>query len=79
MLIVRKDQVINLCEMKYSDTEYTIKKDLDESIRKKISDLKNGTKTKYAIFPTLITTYGLMENSYSYNIQSVITLEDLFV
>ena len=79
LLIVRKDQVINLCEMKYSDTEYTIKKDLDESIRRKISDLKNGTKTKYAIFPTLITTYGLMENSYSYNIQSVITLEDLFV
>lgn len=79
LLIVRKDQVINLCEMKYSDTEYTIKKETDESIRKKISDLRNGTKTKFAIFPTIITTYGLVENSYSLNIQSVITLDDLFL
>ena len=78
LLIVRKDQVINLCEMKYSDTDYTIKKDFDESMRRKISDLKNGTKTKYAIFPTLITTYGLVENSYSSNIQQTIILEDLF-
>ena len=79
LLIVRKDQVINLCEMKYSDTEYTIKKETDESIRKKISDLRNGTKSKFAIFPTIITTYGLVENSYSLNIQSVITLDDLFL
>ena len=70
--------MINLCEMKYSDTDYTIKKDFDESMRRKISDLKNGTKTKYAIFPTLITTYGLVENSYSSNIQQTIILEDLF-
>ena len=78
LLIVRKDQVINLCEMKYSNTEYTINKKDDSDIRRKISDLQVGTKTKYAIFPTLITTYGLVDNSYSGGIQSVITMDDLF-
>jgi len=78
LLIVRKDQVINLCEMKYSNTEYTINKKDDSDIRRKVSDLRAGTKTKYAIFPTLITTYGLLDNGYSGNIQSVIIMDDLF-
>lgn len=37
------------------------------------------TGTKYAIYPTLITTYGLVPNSYSECVQSVVTLKDLFV
>lgn len=78
MLIIRKDNVINLCEMKYSDVEYTITKKVDESLRNKISDFKNATNTKYAIHPILITTYGLVNNKYSSNIQAVITLNDLF-
>ena len=79
LLIVRADQVINLCEMKYSGTNYTIKQEDDEAMRNKISDLINVTKTKCAIFPTLITTYGLTDNGYASNIQSVVTLDDLFV
>lgn len=79
LLIVRKDQVINLCEMKYSLCEYTIKEKTDADIRKKISDLRTVTNTKYAIFPTLITTYGLTQNGYALNIQDVVTLKDLFL
>ena len=78
MLITRKDQVINLCEMKYSGSEYTITEKVDKSIRNKINDLRVLTSTKFAIYPTLITTYGLVNNSYSDSIQSVITLDDLF-
>ncbi len=78
LLIARKDQVINLCEMKYSGTNYTITQADDESIRRKIHDLATVTGTKYAIFPILVTTYGMIENSYSGNIQSVVTMEDLF-
>ena len=65
--------------MKYSGTTYTLKQEDDEKIRNRISDLATVTETKHAIFPTLITTYGLVENGYSSNIQSVITLDDLFV
>ena len=78
LLIVRKDQVINLCEMKYSNAEFIITNEVDLSIRNKISDFINVTKTKYAIYPTIVTTYGLVENSYSGNIQSTVSLDDLF-
>lgn len=78
LLIVRKDMVINLCEIKYSGTEFTITKKVDEDIRQKINDLKIQAGPRYVIFPTLITTYGLLQNSYSNIISSVIVLDDLF-
>ena len=79
MLIVRKDQVINLCEMKYCGSEYAITESVAGDIRNKIHDLVTVTGTKYAIYPTMITTYGLMPNSYSSDIQSVVTMDDLFM
>lgn len=78
LLIARKDQVINLCEIKYSGSDYTITKKTDEDIHNKIQDFITGTGTHYAIYPTLITTYGLVENAYSNDIQSVVTMDDLF-
>ena len=78
LIIVRKDQIINLCEMKYSESEFTVTKDVDESIRHKIHDLMTVSGTKYAIHPTLVTCYGLIENTYSGNIQSVVLQDDLF-
>ena len=52
--------------MKYSQSEYTITEKVDRSIRNKISDLRVVSGTKYAIYTTLITTYGVVENSVSY-------------
>ncbi|WP_022755895.1 AAA family ATPase [Butyrivibrio fibrisolvens] len=78
LLIVRKDQVINMCEMKYSNSEYTISEADDTNMRNKIVSFSEVTKTKYAIYPTLITVYGLVENAYAGNIQSVVTVDDLF-
>ena len=78
MLIVRRDQVINLCEMKYSGSDYAITENADKAMRNKIHDLITVTKTNYAIYPTLVTTYGLVPNSYASNIQSVVTLNDLY-
>jgi len=78
LLIVRKDQVINLCEMKYASAPYIITKKTDENIRKKISDLVTETGTAYAIHTTLITPYGIAKNEYEGNVQVQITAEDLF-
>jgi len=78
LLIVRRDQVINLCEMKYSGSEFAITEKTDRSLRNKIQDFRLLTGTKYAIHPTLITTYGLVPNAYSGNMQAVITMDDLF-
>ncbi|MBO6108552.1 MAG: ATP-binding protein [Eubacterium sp.] len=78
LLIVRADQVINLCEMKYSSSEYAITDKVDKSIKRKIHDLITVTKTKYAVYPTLITCHGIIDNAYSNDIQAVITVDDLF-
>ncbi len=78
LMIVRKDQVINMCEMKYSVAEFKANEGVDSDIRRKISDLALATGTKYAIFPTLVTTYGLVDNGYAGIFQNVITVNDLF-
>ena len=78
LLLVRKDQVINVCEMKYSETEFTPDQAFDKAMRRRMSDLQNVTGTKHALHSTLITTYGIEETSYAGNIQSVITAEELF-
>lgn len=78
LLIVRKDQVINVCEMKYSKSEYRVDAAFNKDMRRKISDFLIDSKTKYAIHPTLITTYGVVENEYSTELQSVITGDELF-
>lgn len=78
LLIVRKDQVINLCEMKYSEADYIVTAAFDRSQKRKISDFKRKTGTKYAIHSTLITTYGVERNAYTGELQAIVTAEDLF-
>ena len=78
LLIVRDDQIINLCEIKYSKGDYLVDAGFDKDMKRKISDYLISSKTRYSIHPTLITTYGVVENAYSGELQSVITGEDLF-
>lgn len=78
LLLVRKDQVINLCEMKYSQAEYLFSGQEERGIQRKMHDLATATGTKYAIHPTLITCFGVVENSYAGSLQAVVTMDDLF-
>ena len=77
-MIVRKDQIINLCEMKFSEKKYAITEKLDEDIRRKISDFLTVTGARYGIHALLVTPYGVTDGSYTGNIQNVITADDLF-
>ncbi len=78
LIIDRKDQVINLCEMKYSTGEYEITKRYNEELQQRRELFRTITKTKKALHITFVTTYGLKENAYSGMIQSQVTLDDLF-
>jgi len=78
LLIERNDKVINLCEMKYASEEFIIDKSYDEILRNKRGVFRAQTKTKKAIHITLITTYGVRHNEYWGNIQSEVTMIDLF-
>lgn len=80
LLIDRDDRVINLCEMKFWNTSYTIDKKYAGEIVKKANAFSTKTKTKKSIFTTFITTYGLTPNSYkSTLVQNELTMDDLFV
>lgn len=78
MIIVRKDQVINLLEMKYSSTPYAITRKTNADLMRKRNDFITATGTRAAIHLTMVTPFGLLQNSYAGNIQSEVTAEDLF-
>ncbi len=78
LLIDRKDQVINLCEMKFNVGRFTIDKKYAENLRNKVSAFRQASGTRKAIFLTMITTYGLATSRYSGQVQNTLTMEDLF-
>jgi uncharacterized protein len=79
LIIDRRDQVINLFEIKYSINEVTITKEYDATLRHKIQSFKEATATKKSVFLTLLTTHGLKENEYARSvIQNELTMNDLF-
>jgi len=79
LLIDRKDGIINLCEMKFSESEFQIDDDYSEKLRRKAAVFKNVTKTRKTIFITMITTYGITGKSVSRDvISNELTMESLF-
>lgn len=78
LVIDRKDQTVNLCEMKYADRTFVIDKQYDENLRNKIASFREETKTRKSLHLTFVTTYGVKSNAYSGHIQKEVLLEDLF-
>jgi len=80
MLIDRNDQSINLCEMKFYNDEITLTKDDSDKLRRRRSRFQQISKTKKTIFNTIVTTYGIIPNSYSYGqVDNVVTMDELFL
>jgi AAA+ ATPase superfamily predicted ATPase len=79
LLLDRQDQSINLCEIKFSNKEFAITKPYAEELENKVKVFRSQTKTGKTIFPTMITTYGVLKNDYySSLIQAEVVVEDLF-
>ncbi|MCK4921551.1 MAG: AAA family ATPase [Bacteroidales bacterium] len=79
MLIDRKDMVINLCEMKFYQSEFTIDKSYAEELRRKIDVFKTRTNTRKSIFLTIVTTFGLKSNSHSSSLNAIgVSMDALF-
>ena len=78
MLIKRKDNVINMCEMKFYSEEFSIDKTYHMKLVHRRNILEERIPRKMAIYNALITTYGLQHNEYFGDFVSVITLDDLF-
>ena len=78
LMIIRKDNIINLCEIKFYSDEFKITKDYFLKINRRNNLLKEKINKKYSIMNTLISTYGLFKNEYYFTFKNSITLEDLF-
>jgi uncharacterized protein len=79
LVIDRKDETVNLCEMKFSINPFIIEKKYAEVLRNKIGTFRSETKTRKAVMLTMITTYGLKKNEYSQGlIQNDLTMDCLF-
>ena len=74
----RRDDTINLCEMKWSSEAYVIDKDYDEKLRNKVAAFIRETGTRKSILISMVTTYGVKENMYSDAVQSQVVMDDLF-
>lgn len=78
LIIKRKDNIINLCEIKHYSSTVVVNKNMHLNLMDKIESLKPNINKKLTIMNVLITTYGLKNNEYSYDYVVVITLDDLF-
>jgi uncharacterized protein len=78
LVIDRRDQVINICEMKFSINDFTIDKKYAAELRNKLTVFKQETKTRKALFLTMITSFGLSQNSYASLVQNELTMDVLF-
>ena len=78
MLIDRGDDVINVCEMKYYKTKYSLTDNDLEIILNRIGIFESQIRTNKSVRPVMITSYGLVENEYSNEIIHQLTMQDLF-
>ena len=79
MILERADGIFNIFEIKYSDSDYLLDSDESEKIRYRVSTFRQETGVKEALWPTLITTYGLRDGIHSSTFVSVLTINDLFL
>ena len=79
LLISRKDNVINMCEIKYYGDKFVVNKDYYQVLLHRQELLAQEISPKIAIHSTLITTFGLTYNEYSGVFANVISMDDLFV
>lgn len=78
MLIDRKDNIVNMCEMKFYNEDFMVNKAYHTTLVHRQNLLSERLSRRKVIHPTLITTYGLKYNEYSGDFTKVITLDDLF-
>jgi predicted AAA+ superfamily ATPase len=80
LLFDRKDGVVTLCEIKYSQELFEIDKPYAAALERKIKIFKEHSKINKNIFLAMITSEGLKKNRYSEElITGKVTMNDLFL
>lgn len=78
IIIERADRIVNICEVKYSQSEYELTKEEYEKINRRKDTFMKETGVRHVPWLTMITTEGVARGKYTGMIQSQITMDDLF-
>lgn len=78
LIIERSDNMVNLCEIKYSAGQYVMHKAEYEKIKNRQMAFMEETSCRQGIFLTLVTTSAPKQNEYSGMMNGVVQLDDLF-
>lgn len=78
IIIDRADNMINLCEVKYSEALYTLDKDEYLRIMHRRDTFRAETETHKSIIPTMITTFGMTQGAYSDQMTVKLDMNDMF-
>ncbi|MBT2560841.1 ATPase [Pedobacter sp. ISL-68] len=80
LLLDRQDNVISICEMKFSNTEFVIDKTYAAELQNKLDVFRRESKTKKTLFLAMVTTYGIKNNIHTVGlVQNQVTMDDLFL
>jgi uncharacterized protein len=78
LLIDRADNAINICEMKFSDSEYNFTADDQNDFGNKQSVFSAISQTEKQIFTTLISANNVKINKYTYSVDKILNINNIF-
>jgi uncharacterized protein len=79
LIIDRNDGIVNLCEAKFSNTEFVLTKEYTATLRRRRTVFQQVSKTKKSITTVLLTTYPALQNKYyTEEIHAEVSLDRLF-
>ena len=78
LIIERKDNVVNMCEIKFYSDEFIANKECHFALVRRERLLKEVLPKKFSIHNTLITTFGLKHVEYFGDFVNIVTLDEMF-
>ncbi len=78
LVLDRADNIINVCELKYSRNAFAIDKKYETSLGLKLATFAGVNHLKKAVHLTMVVAGGLVRNAHAGLVQSIVTLDDLF-
>ena len=77
LLILRADNIADLCEAKFASGRYKLGKAEYLRLSDREAIVSELLPKKHAVHKVLLTTFGIADNEYRWTFNSVLTLEDL--
>ena len=78
LVIERDDGIVNICEVKYTDTPFRISESYEKTLLKKMESFRSETKTKGALKLVMICAEEIEGTAHTEHISRTLTLDDLF-